>query len=165
MSDIKIRRMEPRDISPVLSMIKQNWDEESETLAAKEIISAFAGATPQPIYFVAVLDTAIIGAIGICDSHMDTRIYEIFWVNVHPTWQDSGVGRLLVTHALEFADCEDAALVILTTKPKTLPFYQKLGFHILAPSYPEKLLESDFLMQAKPREAVAFIAMRERTVE
>lgn len=165
MSNIVIRHLEPRDLTQVLDLIERNWDRDSANLAGKEITSALAGTKPQPVYFVAVMDTTVLGAIGISDSFMDTRIYEIFWVNVHPEWHDSGIGRRLVKQALEYADVHQASLVILTTKPKTLPFYKKLGFLHVTPNSAHVLVDDDFLMQAQPRQALDFMATRERTVE
>lgn len=162
---IVVRHLEPRDLTSVLDLIERNWDRDSANLAGKEITSALAGAKPQPVYFVAVMGTTVLGAIGISDSFMDTRIYEIFWVNVHPEWHDSGIGRKLVKQALEYADVHQAHLVILTTKPKTLPFYKKLGFLPVNQNFSQDFVDGDTLMQAQPRQALDFMATRERTVE
>lgn len=154
---ISIRPMEPKDLTPALDMIELNWDMGAVHLAKEEIVAALAGMKPQPVYYVAVSDNIVVGMIGICDSFMDTRLYEIFWVNVLPAWHDLGIGSRLVIRALELALERDAALVLFSCKINVAPFYTKLGFHIFSTNQSEHLVDQDYIMRAKPKAALDFI--------
>lgn len=154
---VMIRPMEPKDLTPALKLIELNWDMGAVHLAQKEIIAALHGSKPQPVYYVAVSDNIVVGMIGICDSFMDTRLYEIFWVNVVPAWHGLGIGRMLVRRCLELALERDAALVLLACKISVAPFYTKLGFHIFSTNQSEHLVDQDYIMRAKPKAALDFI--------
>lgn len=145
---MQMREMTLDDVPQVVEIVKQNYDAESAKLAMWEMMAALNGTKPQPVYFVAVIDITIIGVIGICDSFMDTRVYEIFWVNVLPDYQKCGVGKKLVMEALLHAVKRNAAMVVLTAKEDVMEFYQHLGFTIMSGVDTDE--SKDWLMKCRP---------------
>lgn len=140
------------DVPAAVEIIRQNYSAEDARLAMWEIMNAMNGSKPQPVYFVAVIDKTIIGVLGICDSFMDTRVYEIFWVNVLPDWQGTGVGSKLVKRALQHAMEREAGGVMLTVRGGTADFYKRLGFATIL-SIPDGT-EMDYMMHAYPKVAL-----------
>lgn len=153
---LQLREMTVDDIPAVVEIVKQNYDVESAKLATWERMSATTGMKPQPVYFVALIADVIVGVLGIGDSFMDTRVYEIFWVNVLPEWQRTGVGKRLVKRALELAVERKCQLILFTAKESVVEFYQGLGFFILAPVETDE--SKDYLLKARPEWALKHVS-------
>ena len=71
-------------------------------------------------------------------------------LGVLPEQQGRGVGRSLVEPVLEDADAADIATYLETFAPRSIPFYQRLGYEILG-EIREPVTGSDYwLMRRKP---------------
>lgn len=137
------------DIPSAAGLVKENYGVEFAEIAAREMYSAIKGVFPQPIYFVAISGIYIVGLIGVSESAMNFRIFEVFWVNVKPSHQRIGIGKRLVLKALNYAFVNGSAeSVLLTAKEALLPFYSSVGF------IPRGIIGhdnfDDNLMEAKP---------------
>lgn len=155
---MQIRQMNLDDIPKAVHLVQQNYDAEDAKLAMWEMMAQLNGTKPQPVYFAAFIDGTMIGCLGISDSHMDTRVYEIFWVNVLPDYQRLGVGKKLVMLALAYAVESKATMVLLTVKEAKMEFYRRLGFVLVLPIEQED--STDYLMKARPDWALKMLQGR-----
>lgn len=156
---MQIRQMTLDDIPKAVHLVQQNYNAEDAKLAMWEMMAQLNGTKPQPIYFAAFIDGTMIGCLGISDSHMDTRVYEIFWVNVLKDYQKCGVGSKLVMHALIHAKERKSPLVILAAKTDVLEFYQQLGFSVMC--HVETDESKDFIMKCRPEYALKMLRARQ----
>lgn len=56
-------------------------------------------------------------------------------VAVHPAWQGRGVGQQLMAYLEEYATAHGFTSCILHARESAVPFYQKIGYEIVAPSH------------------------------
>jgi ribosomal protein S18 acetylase RimI-like enzyme len=56
-------------------------------------------------------------------------------VAVHPAWQGHGVGQQLMTYLEEYATANGFTDCILHARESAVPFYEKIGYEIVAPSH------------------------------
>jgi ribosomal protein S18 acetylase RimI-like enzyme len=56
-------------------------------------------------------------------------------VAVHPDWQGRGVGQQLMAYLEEYAAAQGFTECILHARELAVPFYQKIGYEIVAPSH------------------------------
>lgn len=130
---MKIRLIKEREIDACSKIVGLNYSEEDERLSKHELKAMFKNYAIKPEYLAAELDGKIVGFAGYSQSWMDYHVYEIFWANVLPKYQNKGIGTALVRKIIQIIKNkrgEDKAHLILltTTSPK---FYKRLGFKIL----------------------------------
>ncbi|AVT78682.1 acetyltransferase [Rhodopseudomonas palustris] len=73
--------------------------------------------------------------IGFCGGYIAEHLLHIGEMDVHPNWQQQGVGRALLTVALDKARAQRLDGATLTTDrfaPFNAPFYATMGFRTLA---------------------------------
>ena len=129
-------------------MVGRNYTQSDKKASALEMRAMFGSSPIRPVYYVAEEKGQIVGLIGTTLSWMSYDIYQIFWVNVLPERQRSGIGSLLIEHAIDqIGKNKNASLVQLTGAPQKAPFYRRFGFR--------KVLtfgcKGDFLMSLKLR--------------
>ncbi|MFL9501255.1 GNAT family N-acetyltransferase [Rhodopseudomonas palustris] len=74
-------------------------------------------------------------AIGFCGGYIAEHLLHIGEMDVHPNWQRQGVGRALLTAAIDKARAQRLDGATLTTDrfaPFNAPFYATMGFRALA---------------------------------
>jgi putative acetyltransferase len=87
-------------------------------------------ARPGAASYVAVIDDAIVGHVGLSWGWVDSRerlveVSVLSPLSVLPAFQRQGLGRALVTKAIEEADAVGAPVVFLEGDPD---YYGRLGF-------------------------------------
>jgi predicted N-acetyltransferase YhbS len=112
---VAIRLLEPKDIPALLHIVRANWSEQTAQTAHVEIGQAFSQAVWRPIFYVAELDGIVVGCACYHASWMAWGLYDIAWVNTHPSYQNEGVGRALVSRCINDIRAV-GSLVMLTTK-------------------------------------------------
>jgi len=136
--------MELADIDEAAAIVRANYTEEWETSAKAELAGMFSNAPIRPTYLVAEDEGRIEGFAGFTQSWMDYGVYEVFWVNVLPDAQGTGIGTALVARVLEDIAAESPeAIVLLTATEKNARYYAKhFGFKELAASegFPYQLM-------------------------
>src|SRR3990172_11438476 len=130
---MRIRLLKETEIGTVSKIVGLNYPKKYERHSKREIEAMFKNYADNPTYLVAEQDSEIVGFAGYAQSWMDWHIYEIFWVNVSPQYQNKGIGTELVRKAMQNIrnkrGKDEANLILLTT---TSPeFYRKLGFETL----------------------------------
>lgn len=131
-----IRRLEKKDIPKAVEIIVENYTDEYFNQANSEIKAMFSNNPIKPEYYVAEDGGEIIGLSGYIQTWMDYDIYQLFWVNVTPKRQRSGVGKLLIAKIIEDLKLKGASLIMLSAdQSKSLPKYyqQKFGFKVAHP--------------------------------
>jgi predicted N-acetyltransferase YhbS len=112
---VAVRLLEPKDIPALLHIIRANWSEQTAQTAHVEIGQAFSQAVWRPIFYVAELDGIVVGCACYHASWMAWGLYDIAWVNTHPSYQNEGVGRALVSRCINDIRAVGSH-VMLTTK-------------------------------------------------
>ena len=138
MKNIAIREMNKSDITEVVNMICEAYDNENIWLDYRhakilpEIEYAF---TDDPIpdcykqtFFVAVIDNEIVGVGGIIGSFMSDNIFELSWGTVKPKYQRQGIGTLLIQHRIDFGKFQRSHgyFMVSTRYPE---LFKKFGFN------------------------------------
>jgi ribosomal protein S18 acetylase RimI-like enzyme len=140
---MKIRPIRKEEVGKASRIVGLNYSKEFEKRSKCEIRAMFKNYEGKPKYLVAEHNGKIAGFAGYIQSWVDYHIYEIFWVNVTPEYQNRGVGTKLVRKIIKIIKSkrgEDKAHFILltTTSPN---FYKRLGFEILL-----KFKKNNYLM-------------------
>lgn len=130
---LTFRLLKRSDIPEVYTMIRDNYDYVFARDARKEMECMFTTEYFSPTFIVALLDEKIIGVLGYCQSCMDYRFYEIFWVNIRGSYQNKGYGTQLMQHAIKVikkirGKGEAVSILLQTIGPR---FYSRLGFKTL----------------------------------
>jgi N-acetylglutamate synthase-like GNAT family acetyltransferase len=81
------------------------------------------------VYFVAEVDSRVVGSCGLYESPSTWYISELTWVMVDPKMQHSGIGTALVHKVIEEAKNRHADLLILSAKIPS--YYRRFGFRKL----------------------------------
>ncbi len=129
---VSMRLMRKDDIATAVDMVMQNYhDPIYAENARKELLEMFTESVIRPTYVVAEEGGKVIGFAGFTESWMDYHICEIFWVNVAPGRQRTGVGKRLIEKILELIKQRGTRtdLVQLTARPEVKGYYaHNFGF-------------------------------------
>lgn len=60
---------------------------------------------------------------------------QVRFMAVHPAWQGRGVGRQVLEHLEKAARTQGLQEVVLHAREQAVPFYQRLGYAVEAPSH------------------------------
>jgi N-acetylglutamate synthase-like GNAT family acetyltransferase len=132
---MKIRPLRRKDIASTTKIIGKNYSHFYGLKSSQEMGAMFDNMVIPPKYLVAEEGGEIIGCGGYIQSWMDYHVYNIFWINVDPTYQRKGIGTQIVRAIIsdikkqKGKDKRADLILLTTTKPK---FYQKrFGFKTL----------------------------------
>ncbi|QAT41784.1 GNAT family N-acetyltransferase [Aminipila luticellarii] len=70
-------------------------------------------------------------------SQMETEIkfppkyLYISYLGVRPEYQGQGNGRMLMNRLVEYGEKKELPIVLITSEPKEVPFYQSMGFKMM----------------------------------
>jgi GNAT superfamily N-acetyltransferase len=159
------REASKEDLLEVLRLYAQPDFDNGKVLTLSDAECVFERFTHYPDYkvYVAVNEGQIVGtyALLIMDNlgHLGARSAIIEDVAVDPAWQDLGIGKMLMKHALQICSdkgCYKAVLSSNLKREKAHTFYESLGFkrhgysyHICMPPYTDPDVNSDVLQQIK----------------
>lgn len=126
---IVIRNYTPQDKAAVIRLLRLNSPTYFAPSEEADLASYLASEVED--YFVAELDSEIVGAGGI-NYFPSEQTARLSWDIVAPSMQGKGIGQMLVTHRLKLLlSNPDVALVVVRTTQLVYAFYQKLGFELL----------------------------------
>ncbi len=127
---MKIRPLQKKDICAAAAIAGRNYSKTDEASSARELRSMWSDAAIKPTYYVAEEKARVVGFAGYMQSWMDYCVYQIFWVNVAPEYQGSGIGTKLVKTIIRaIRKNDEAALIELTVAAKDARYYAKhFGF-------------------------------------
>lgn len=123
--------MRPNDIKAASKIIGQNYSKQFEKSSVKELEAMFKNHAVKPKYIVAEEKSKIIGLAGFIQSWLDYDIYEIFWVNVSPSFQGKGIGTALIKKIIQIIKIKKPKTILLTTSKPEL-YAKKFNFKTLA---------------------------------
>ncbi len=128
---MKFRLIKQNEIGLAVNIIQENYSKKYRKAAFKEMEAMFKNYTARPKYIVAEEKGEIIGLGGYIQSWMDYNIYQIFWINIKPGFQNKGIGTKLIERIIRILKNKKASMILLTTsKPR---FYsKKFNFKTLA---------------------------------
>lgn len=133
---MKIRLLKKEEVKTAAKIVGVNYSKEYEKSSTLEIKDMFGKSAVKPVYYAAEEKGKIVGFAGFIQSWMDYNIYQIFWVNVLPSEQGRGVGKMIVAKIItEIKKKKNANLILLTAdeKVKNDKYYKKhFGFKKLA---------------------------------
>lgn len=137
-----IRPIKKSEVKEAAIIAGLNWEREDMKIASREINAMFESKVIPPKYLVAEEKNKVIGLAGYSQSWIDYQIYNIFWVNVHPSHQGKGIGSKLILNAIKEikknkGDNKARLIILSTNKPK---FYTRFGFKILSNPYDKYFL-------------------------
>lgn len=119
------RELEAEELSALAREAKAHWGYSAETIASwnRELSVSGRDIAAQPTFLVEV-EGRIAGFYSLRPS---SRAWEIDHLWVRPSFMRRGIGRALVTHALEAAASKGAASVIVDADPNAETFYRACG--------------------------------------
>ena len=139
---MKIRRIRKVDIPDVTKIIARNYSQKSASNAREEISGTFSRDPYRPRFIVCEKEGRIRGFGGYSQSRINYHIYEIFWLNVDPQYQNRGMGtkmmRELISQIKSKKGEYSAASIILLTSTNPNYFSKRFGFKTLQKSRGEK---------------------------
>ena len=122
---LEIRAQLPADAGQVHVVVAEAFDDETVAALWEDLAER-----PRAASFVAVIDRAIVGHVGLSWGWVDTRervvdVTVLSPLSVSPEHQRRGVGRALVARAIEAADAAGSPVLFLEGDPA---YYGPLGF-------------------------------------
>ena len=116
---MKIRKLEEKDIEQASKIVLQNYWKAYEKLSLRELEAMYYNHAVKPCYFVADHNGMIVGLWWYSQSRMDYNIYEIFWINVIPSYQRKWIWSQLVKKIITTIQSKKGKIILLTTnKPQ-----------------------------------------------
>jgi len=136
--EIDVRAEAPADSAEVRTVVAAAFADETVAVLWEEL-----AAGPRAASFVAVIDGAIVGHVGLSRGWVDSRdrlvdVHVLSPLSVLPAYQRRGVGRALVAAAIEATDAVGSPALFLEGDPR---YYGRFGFvpaaqHGFAPPSP-----------------------------
>ncbi|HLA22917.1 MAG TPA: GNAT family N-acetyltransferase [Candidatus Nanoarchaeia archaeon] len=98
---MKLRLLRKGDILSCSKIVGENYSKKYEKNSTKEMKEMFSKSLIKPRYIVAEKNYEILGFGGYTQSFMDYHVYQIFWINVKPNFQNKGIGTKIVKRIIE----------------------------------------------------------------
>jgi glucosamine-phosphate N-acetyltransferase len=133
MSSIKIRKLQKKDLYNGF-LLSLDSLRKSSHLKPKKANTIFDKISKNPDYiiYVAINDKKIIGATTLLIEqkfiHDGGKVGHIEDVVVRKEYQGRGVGKMIVTALLKYAEKRGCYKTILDCTDDLIPFYENLGF-------------------------------------
>jgi ribosomal protein S18 acetylase RimI-like enzyme len=140
---IVVRPARPEDVEDIVAIGLRSWQEGFRDVVPRGLMPDPGGlrarireriAERAPSIAVGVLDDEVLGWITFGasrDADANPSVGEVWALNVHPGAWRRGIGRELVTHALDRlarAPFSEATLWTFRDTPRSRSFYEALGF-------------------------------------
>lgn len=127
-------------------------------------VEELQGYLNQDLLYVACDAEGLIA--GFCGGSVAGRFLHLGEVDVHPAWQQKGLGRRLLTALLDIGRARGLVGATLTTDrlaPFNMPFYATLGFQLLeakaTPPWLREILQLEVERGLDPLRRVGMILM------
>lgn len=121
-----IKKINPKDIEFVNSLICDAFNADPNLVTQKEFLTQ-----PQIHCFTASTDGKIIGTATLhVVQKTNRKLGLIEDVVVAPNTQGKGVGKALIEKLIAESKALDCYKVILSSKEKNVPFYERYGFSV-----------------------------------
>lgn len=128
-SEIKIREFKKTDKFFVLNLLELNTPKYFSPEEEKDLIYYLDEEIEQ--YYVVEYKNKIIGCGGI-NCSKDFKIGKISWDIFHPSYQNKGIGRLLLNFRIEkLKSLKKVQTISVRTSQLVYKFYEKCGFEII----------------------------------
>ena len=121
-----------------ISASESSGIDEVDAAADEGFVHRFAGwhaAEPHRCFWIAEIGDDPVGMLNMLEfvrmprpAQPESRWGYIANVFVLPAHRDAGVGRGLLTAAVDWAHARDYARVVLSPSPRSVPLYARLGF-------------------------------------
>ena len=123
--EIDVRAENPADSAEVHAVVAAAFADETVAVLWEDL-----AAGPGAASYVAVVDGAIVGHVGLSRGWIDGRdrlvdVHVLSPLSVLPSYQRQGVGRALVAAAIEATDALGSPALFLEGDPR---YYGRLGF-------------------------------------
>ncbi len=136
-NDIKIRKLLPEDIDIVAQFVIGIYQSEGIWLTytiedmKEELYASFSNLLYKPVFFLAFIDSELIGIASYMITHMSSQAYELSFVTIDPKYQRKGIGQLLTKIRLQeiLSLDKDAIIFTMARRPKLL---EKFNFKIIS---------------------------------
>lgn len=130
---MKIRSLKKKDALACSKIAARNYSREDQRMSYEEIMSQFSNSAIKPKFYVVEYKKEIVAFGGCVQTWADYDIYQIFWVNVSPDYQQQGIGKKLVKRLIaEIKKNKKAQMIHLTATNKNSVYYKdNFGFKTL----------------------------------
>ncbi len=143
---MRIRAIERKDRPHLLAILQaQEHFKPQEITVALELIDIALEQARQEDYHIRCLETPegrVQGYVCYGKAPLTDAVYDIYWIVVHPSFWNRGMGSALLRHAEEEMRDRQARLLLIETSslaPYAAPrgFYQRHGFEEISrvPNY------------------------------
>lgn len=138
---MRIRPVEEKDWKILKNIVHaQDHFRQAEIRVALEIISFVLKQQSEEDYIIRVVereDYEILGYICYGKAPLTDAVYDLYWIIVHPAYQNQGAGSLLLDYAQRDLKRRQARLLLIETSSlpayaKPRAFYSKHGFQEIA---------------------------------
>ena len=134
---MKIRKLLITDIDSCVEMVELNFNNIYSN-CRKDITEGLTD--PKQFYKGIVVDDKLIGFCAYTHSNFTNNCYALYWVNIHPDYQNKGYGKKLIDKVLkeiehkniynDIFNEKDKLWVVLTCKEILIQFYQNFNFKV-----------------------------------
>lgn len=130
--ELNIRALKKEDISQCINLMVLNESRTNFKQATEELESMFEPTKfLKPHFLVAEQDNKVVGLMGYSNCGFDDDVFGLFSANVHPEYQNKGIGKKLTKKCIEEIKKSpdnwcDVLEIFLTTKK--VEFAYNLGF-------------------------------------
>lgn len=141
---MKIRKATKKDLKLMLKIVEIN-NPTYPGRVLKEFEEMFSKSLLKPTYILLEDKKEILAFGGFIPSWVDNNVYNLFWINVNPKYQNKGIGTRIVKELLkEIKKIKNPKPKMVTISTKIPLFYQKLGFKKMTLKY-----DKDYILMGK----------------
>lgn len=123
-----IRPMTAADITQCLACAHAGWGRDAASRAIDEFTAGVSTHVARPVYYVAEVDSLVVGVAGYAPSWIDWDTWSLCWVSVLPHQRNRGLGRALVHRCIEDLRLVARHVILTTNVPE---FYHVWNFEAI----------------------------------
>lgn len=148
---ITFRKLTDSDINTCLSIVHENYPQDDklwDNVLRNDVSDAMNKKYPSE--FILIMRDEIIIGFGCYMSIIPLNLYRLSWINILPSEQGNGFGKMLVGELERCVNQEnkkDFTITLETDKPL---FYKKLGYVTTAKYDISTIMKKNFVKLKKP---------------
>lgn len=148
---VSLRELLPRDRAAIEAMVRATERfPDAEIAVAMELVDLGLSADDKGYLFVVAEQGGVpVGYACWGRAAMSPRVFDLYWIVVHPAAQGAGVGQKLLAHVERAVAAEDGASVLIETEGSP-PYAASRRFY-LAAGYAEVGRVADFYGDEKDK--------------